>query len=102
MEIDALDGVSSLVNKSFLRSIVPTDSAEGQDYRFGMLATMRDYGLEQLAAHEELVDARNAYADYFIELTERTEVDILGVDARPQQVLDLVSFERHNLWSALT
>ncbi len=47
-----LDGVAALADMSLLRA----EDGEGDERRFAMLETVREYGLEQLAASgEELV-----------------------------------------------
>ncbi len=49
--------------------------------RFGMLETIREYGLEQLAASGEEGGVRTAHADWCIALAERAEPELTG----PQQ-----------------
>jgi len=61
IELDALDGLASLLDKSLIRH-VSASPAE----RVGMLETIRDYASERLRLHPELQDAaRRAHADYF-------------------------------------
>ncbi len=66
--VAVLDAVSSLVDKSFLRR---NDGPDG-DPRFGMLETIREYGLEQLAHCGEEMDARAAHAAWCLALAERS------------------------------
>lgn len=56
--LDPFDGMASLVDKSLL---VQVDLPTGES-RFRMLDTIRAYGLEQLAAHEEAEAAMDALA----------------------------------------
>jgi predicted ATPase len=56
-----LDGISSLVDKSLLRT---EDTLHGQP-RFTMLQVVRDFALEQLDAVGETERLRRAHADYF-------------------------------------
>ncbi len=60
-ELDPFEGMASLVDKSLL---VQIDQPTG-DSRFRMLDTIRAYGLEQLAAHEEADAAMAALAQWF-------------------------------------
>ncbi|HET7056173.1 MAG TPA: LuxR C-terminal-related transcriptional regulator, partial [Thermomicrobiales bacterium] len=73
-DIDALDVITALVEKSLLR---PVSGPEGQA-RFLMLETIREYGLEQLAAAGEEQAARAAHAGYYLALAERTAQDRTG------------------------
>jgi predicted ATPase/DNA-binding CsgD family transcriptional regulator len=64
--LDPFDGMASLVDKSLL---VQIDQPTGES-RFRMLDTIRAYGLEQLAAHEESDAAMNALARWFFDRVE--------------------------------
>ncbi len=61
------DGVTSLIDKSLL---LQTEQ-EGEEPRFVMLETTREYGLEALTLSEELEATRRAHADYYLALAER-------------------------------
>ncbi len=71
---DVLDGVASLIDKSLLRRT----HDEGEEPRFVMLETIREYGLEALAAKGELELARQAHATYYLELAEQAEPELKG------------------------
>lgn len=64
--IDVVDGIGSLADKSLLvdRRI------EGEEARFAMLETVRDYAAERLDASGEQQAARKAHAAYFLVLAE--------------------------------
>jgi non-specific serine/threonine protein kinase len=64
---EVLDGIASLVDKSLLRH----DETVSDDARYDMLQTVREYGLEQLATHNELADVQAAYADALTAYVER-------------------------------
>src|SRR5688572_25411309 len=69
---NVLDGISSLIDKAFLRR----DPASPDDSpRFAMLETIREYGLECL--HEQLRDAevKRAHAALMAAIAEETELD---------------------------
>jgi len=66
LEIDVLDGMSSMVDKSLLRQI---DQPDGEP-RFVMLETLREYGLEKLAASDDEPLTRRAHAAYCLVLAE--------------------------------
>src|SRR3712207_5341687 len=62
-----LDLITSLVDKSLLRRL----DGNRDEARFGMLATIQEYGLEKLAAAGEGATARQVHATYFLELAEQ-------------------------------
>jgi predicted ATPase len=63
---DALDGLASLVDKSLVRQ---WDGVDGEP-RFGLLETIREYGLERLAEQGELEPLRRRHAERYLELVE--------------------------------
>ena len=64
--LDVLDGLSSMVDKSLVRQVEQTDG----EPRFLMLETIREYGLEKLAASGEEAVTRKAHAAYYVVLAE--------------------------------
>jgi len=64
--LDILDGVASMVDKSLVRQVEQTDA----EPRFLMLETMREYGLEKLAASGEEERTKKAHAAYCLVLAE--------------------------------
>lgn len=74
-DVDVLDGVSSLVQKSLVRQI----DAAPLGTRFAMLETIRDFAAEQLAADAELLAAaRRAHADYFADWARQHSEKVTG------------------------
>jgi predicted ATPase/DNA-binding CsgD family transcriptional regulator len=90
-----LDGVASLMDKSLLRQV----EQEGEEPRLLMLATIREYGLEALAASGEMESTRRAHAAYYLGMAEQAELELGG----PQQAAWLNRLEREhdNLRAAL-
>ncbi|OLE03033.1 MAG: hypothetical protein AUG82_07370 [Ktedonobacter sp. 13_1_20CM_4_53_11] len=90
-----VDGVASLIDKSLLLQI----EREGEEPRLVMLETIREYGLEVLAARGEEEITRQAHATYYLALAEEAEPEYGG----PQQVVWLERLEREhdNLRAAL-
>ncbi len=66
LDLDVFDGVSSLLDKSLLQ---PSGESAGEA-RFGMLETIREYGLERLAAAGEEAATRRAHAAYVLVFAE--------------------------------
>jgi predicted ATPase/DNA-binding CsgD family transcriptional regulator len=66
-DIDVLQGIASLVDKSLLQRVEGT----GGEARFSMLETVREFGLEQLAASGEASAVGERHADFFVSLVER-------------------------------
>ncbi len=93
---DVLDEVSSLLDKSLLRQT----GQEAETARLMMLETIREYGLETLAASGEMERTRQAHAECYLALAEQAELELGG----PQQAAWLVQLEREhdNLRAALS
>ena len=93
--IRVLDGVASLMDKSFLQQA----EQEGEEPRLTMLETIRVYGLECLRESEEAQVSQRAHALYYLALAEDAEPHLRGV----QQVvwLERLQREQENLRAAL-
>jgi non-specific serine/threonine protein kinase len=91
IELDALDGVASLVDKSLLQQ---REQSDGEP-RFSMLLTIKEYGLELLAASGETAAAEQAHTNYFLALAEQAEPQLTG--ANPKRWLDQLEQEHDNL-----
>ncbi|MFL5759776.1 MAG: tetratricopeptide repeat protein [Thermomicrobiales bacterium] len=95
-----LDGISSLVDKSLLRPLAPSaGESNAATTRFGMLETIREFGLEQLAASGKEEVIRQRHAGYFLELAERSEA--VRVGGTTGQGVDLLVGDGANLRAAL-
>lgn len=85
-----LEGISSLIDKSLLLSI---SQGEGEEYRYVMLETIREYGQETLTTTQEIETIRRIHALCYLDLAEKAEPELVG----PQQALWLEKLEReHN------
>ena len=71
VDIDVLDGLHSLVEKSLLRQ---RPDADGEP-RFWMLETIREYALGLLDEAGALADARERHAELFLGLAEEADVE---------------------------
>lgn len=100
LEGDALDWLTSLVEKNLLRQREMPGSGypEGAP-RFAMLATIREYGLERLEESGEAERTRERHAQYYLTLAESAEPELKG----PRQAvwLDRLETEHNNLRAAL-
>jgi predicted ATPase/class 3 adenylate cyclase len=94
--LDVFAGLTSLVDKSLLRQ---DEGVEGEP-RFRMLETVREYGLERLAASGEGAACRSRHAGFFLDLAERAGPEI--VDTADPALLDLLDREHDNLRAALS
>lgn len=74
---DMLDGIKSLVTKSRISLAAATEPP-----RYTMLETVREYGLEQLAAYGEEQTIRRAHAAYYRALVAGMERTLTG----PEQI----------------
>jgi predicted ATPase/Tfp pilus assembly protein PilF len=85
-----LDGVSSLLDKSLLQSV---PQGEEEEYRYVMLETIREYGLEALTTTQEIEATRRVHALCYLNLAEKVEPELVG----SQQAWWLEKLEReHN------
>jgi predicted ATPase/DNA-binding CsgD family transcriptional regulator len=66
-ELDALDGLSALLDQSLIRR----SALEDTEPRFEMLHVVREFAVDRLAAAGEEDSLRRAYAGYFRQLAER-------------------------------
>ncbi len=67
-EIEAMDGLSGLVNKS----LVSVEEQEGES-RYRYLETIRQYALEKLLESGAAVNARSRHLSYFLQLSRLAE-----------------------------
>ena len=67
-EIEAMDGLSGLVNKS----LVHVEEKEGES-RYRYLETIRQYAMEKLLESGDAVDTRDHHLAYFVEFSGRAE-----------------------------
>ncbi len=74
--IDALDTVSSLIDKS----LVQQTEQEAGEPRLMMLETVREYGVECLLASEEDLPIRHAHALYYLRLAEEAEPQLKAAE----------------------
>jgi len=93
--MDLLDGMASLVDKSLLQQVEDA----GGEARYVMLETIREYGLEKLAASGEEAITRRAHAAYFLVLAEEGPAG--AADADRGQQFDRFELEQDNFRAAL-
>ena len=96
-DLDVLDGVAALIDKGLVRR------REGfeDEPRFTMLETIREFGLERLAASGEEPETRRRHAAFFLQLVE--QLDAFWAPYRPdaQEILDRLEAEFPNLRATL-
>jgi predicted ATPase/class 3 adenylate cyclase len=93
--LDALDGLTSLVDKSLVQRTEPP----GHPSRFSMLETIREFGHEQLEAGGDLELVRRRHAGHFLRLAEEAEPQLTGQDQGTW--LDRCDQEHANIRAAL-
>ena len=79
--LTTFDSVSSLVDQSLLKRVEPADGGfDSGPPRYAMLETVREFGLEQLAAFGDEYDARESHAGYFLDLAVASAQGLRGRD----------------------
>ena len=91
---DVLDGISALADKHLVRNLADG----GEEPRFGMLESLREFGLEQLMARSEWSDIQRVHAGCFLELAARAEPGLAG---HLRVWLDRLEPDRGNLRAAI-
>lgn len=93
--LDPLDAMESMVDKSLVRQV---ESITGEP-RFVMLETIREYGLEKLAASEEEELIRRTHAAYHLVLAEEGAAETS--DSESSEWRDRLKLECDNVRAAL-
>ena len=94
-DLDALEGVESLVEKSLLRQ-----EGSGGAPRFVMLETVHEYAREKLQESGEAEEVKKHHAEYFLALAEESESGLRGPEAATW--LERLEVEHDNLRAALS
>ncbi|MEN8240533.1 MAG: BTAD domain-containing putative transcriptional regulator [Chloroflexota bacterium] len=89
-----LDLLSNLVDKSLVQV-----EDQGARVRYGMLETVRQYGLQMLSEEGELEETRQRHANFFILVAEQMDEGLR--DARQVESVDVLDAEHDNLRGAL-
>jgi predicted ATPase/DNA-binding CsgD family transcriptional regulator len=89
-----LDGVASLIDKNLLQQM-----EQEEEPRFFMLETIREYGLERLAASKEIEATMHAHAAYYLQLAEEAAQNWFGPEQKAW--FDRLEREQDNLRTAL-
>jgi non-specific serine/threonine protein kinase len=92
--IDVIEGLTSLVDQSLVYQAAPVDG----ETRFTMLATIREFGIEQLRDSAEEVVVRQRHAEVFLEFAGRAGP---GAEAADHAWLARLDQEHDNLRAAL-
>ena len=95
LELDLLDGMSSLVDKSLVQHFEQAKS----ESRFVMLETIREYALEKLAASGEKPLTKRAHAAYCLVLAEEEAAEQSGAEGT--EWLERFGLEHDNFLAGL-
>ena len=93
-DLDVLEGLASLTDKSLVRL-----DESGREPRYGILETIREFGVEQLAASGELDALGRRHADYCLSLAQAGGAALAS--AAPGDWLARLEAEQANLRVAL-
>ena len=81
LEIDTLDGLTSLADKSLIHRA----GGEDAEPRFGMLQVVREFAAERLEAGDDAEKIRRRHAMVILELVERAEPELIRTELRDWQ-----------------
>lgn len=95
-DLDTMGMVERLCEHSLLRQMDPV----GDEPRFGMLETVREFATERLVESGEAEATRRAHAGYFAALAEQARIGMLGPDETDWQ--SRLTVEHANVRAALT
>ena len=95
LELDVLDGIASLVDKSLVRH-----AEEAREERFQVLDTIREFALEQLGNTGELDAIARLHATHFLNLAEQAAPELIGPE-QPKWI-ERLDREHDNLRAALS
>ena len=95
-DLDALEGVESLIEKSLLRR----EEGPNRESRFVMLETVDEYAREKLEESGEEQEIKRAHAQYFLALAEEAEPELKGPDQL--EWLERLEAEHDNFRAALS
>jgi predicted ATPase/DNA-binding CsgD family transcriptional regulator len=98
--VDAITGVAALAEQSLVRRVEASrGGADGGTPRFGMLETVREFGLEELLASGEEAAVRRRHAVWFLSLAETANAAFW--DGEQGQWLARLEVEHPNIRAAL-
>jgi predicted ATPase len=95
LSVDVLDGVATLVDHNLLKQSAQT----GDEARFDMLETIREYGLEQLHASQEVQIICQHHAHFYLRQATVAEPELLG--PKRTHWLEQLAMEHDNLRAVL-
>jgi predicted ATPase/class 3 adenylate cyclase len=95
LDLDALEGVASLTNKSLLRQM----ATGPEEPRFFMLETIREFAGERLDEQPDAEEIRRRHAGFFLDRAERAEPELTGPDQA--RWLDALEADHDNLRAAI-
>src|SRR5205823_1875719 len=93
--LSVLDTLASLLDKSLLQR----GEQDGEEPRFTMLETLREYGLEVLAESGEAQSVRQAHAMYYLAWLETEELKLAG--SQESRWFERLEREQDNLRAAM-
>ena len=96
-ELDTFEGLSSLVEKSLLRQ----EEGQGEEPRFSMLESVREYAGELFANLEEREHTRHAHAEYYAALGHRLDEELWLGGRDRIRTTDELAQETDNLYAAM-
>jgi len=95
-DLDALEGVESLLEKSLLRR----EEGAGGESRFVMLETVHEYAREKLRDSAEAEKIKRLHAEYYLALAEEAFPELRGPDQL--EWLERAEAEHDNMRAALS
>jgi non-specific serine/threonine protein kinase len=96
VRLPVFEGIASLLDKSLLREVASSDDQP----RYGMLETIREFGLDRLQAAGEFEEVRRHHAVWYADLAERSWLPLYR-DPVDTELLARFEIEHDNVRAAL-
>jgi predicted ATPase/class 3 adenylate cyclase len=93
--VDVFDGIAELADQSLVRT-----SEAGDDIRFTIPETIRQFAYERLQARGETDEIRRRHAEAFLDLARAAAIELSGADQR--RWVERLEREHDNMRAALT
>ena len=101
LDLDPLDAISSLVSKSLVQPANTVRGDGAESVRFQLLATVREFALEKLAASDDFVLTHNLFAQHISAMASAVPAEFPMGPAHGDASFDITGVDREPALAAL-